>query len=104
MVESGKKYIVTVHRFTADDGYQYESVWGKCEIVKLEDVLGFPPTRTDSNFLLKVSGDSGKSIYFPGCSIQSVLEREDPPPLRLSLEDGPPSEKWLRHAAFIYLI
>jgi len=78
MLDKNKKYLITCRRFTAPDGLQYDSVWGKAEIVKAEEVIGFPTRGHDSNFVVKVSGET-RTLYIAGCGLDSAMECEEKP-------------------------
>lgn len=78
MIDKNKKYLITCRRFTAPDGLQYDSVWGNVEVLKTQDVIGFPMRGQDSNFVVKVSGKT-RALYVTGCGIESAMECEEKP-------------------------
>ena len=63
MLDKNKKYLITCRRFTAPDGLEYDSVWGKAEIVKAEDVIGFPNERARQQFRCKGYGRNKNTFH-----------------------------------------
>ena len=53
MLYKNKKYLITCRRFTAPDGFQYNSVWGNAEIVIAENMFGFPVKGQDNSFIVR---------------------------------------------------
>lgn len=79
MIENGKKYLVTTDNwFQAPDGERYCSVWGICEIKRMEDVFGFTPTRPSTNWFIKI-GTEDNYVIVAGCQVHFVIRSENRP-------------------------
>ena len=78
MINNNKKYLITTRRFSAPDGLEYDSVWGRIRIINTEEFLGFATKGEDSGFVLQVSGDT-KSLYVFGYQVECIMECEEKP-------------------------
>ena len=73
-MNTGKKYLVTTDSwFIGPDGKQYRAAWGKCTILKTEDIFDFVPRRPDTNWYIKL-GQGSNSIIIGGCQIHFAIE------------------------------
>lgn len=81
IVEDGATYLVTVDEwFYASDGQAYRAAWGPCFLRRVEDVLGFRPSRSTNWFLQVGEGDG--ALILAGCQIH-FLQRTDEAPAEL---------------------
>lgn len=67
-------YLVTVADWlVGTDGVAYQAVWGKCKVVKDEDMLGVR-NRSGANWAVKVDGKNNTSLYILGCQVKFIQE------------------------------
>ena len=94
-IEQGKYYLVTSDGwFFGPDGEQYKAAWGKAEIVKIDDLLGFVPIRPSTNWFL-VLGSGNKSIIIAGCQIHYLVQLDDKPLIKIGVFTEKDSDKTL---------
>lgn len=67
----GQPGVVYLLDWWVRDGEQYIAVYGSMTVHKDEQLLGFK-TRGGHNWAVKVTGESGRSIYFLGCQIRAI--------------------------------
>lgn len=99
MFEQGKYYLISYLHLTAEDGLQYDAVYGKAEILSTEKILGFSPSKYDSNFVVKVTGTTDKTLFIAGCEIRFVLQCNEKPEIVVENKD-----EYRRDIAKIYFI
>ena len=78
MIENGKTYLLTTYDwFFAGDGQQYKAVWGRCELLKAEELMGFRPTH-GTNWVIRL-GNGDVQIIIAGCQINYAVRTDTPP-------------------------
>ena len=78
MIENGKKYLITTYDwFYGPDGESYKGVWGRCELLKAEELLGFRPTHA-TNWVIRL-GVEDVQIVIGGCQINYAVRTDTPP-------------------------
>ncbi len=89
MIESGKKYLVTLDSyFVAPDCEQYRAVWGEAKVHEASRALGLKPTRS-TNWFLKVG-----TVGIAGCQIHFITECEERPKRKIgNYEDKDTKER-----------
>jgi len=74
-----EKYLVTLDEFFyGPDGDYYYSVYGRVEIIKAEDLLGFKPNINSTNWYLKIYGDT-EFIMIDGNKVHYALKTDITP-------------------------
>lgn len=76
MLLTGKKYLLTTDEwFVAPDGLKYNSIYGRVEIKRFDDLFGFTP-RGHANWLVSLEGGR---INIAGCRVNYAMQLEEPP-------------------------
>ena len=73
MIIPTKKYVITLDDpFYCEKGFQYNAIFGYTHIRKAEEVLGFQPKGTQTNWYVEITGDKtkeGSGVFVTGCRI-----------------------------------
>lgn len=91
MIISGEYYLVTASEwFITPPGYHCKAAWGKCKIVRAEEVFDFTPQRPSTNWFLEI-GHGEDSIIIAGCHIHYAVKCKNRPVMLDGEKDGVPN-------------